>query len=102
MDIGQLVKSLAGRDKGRHYLVIGVEGRNLLLSDGQNRPVMQPKKKNPKHLQPYNCFAPGLKEKLQNNALQDLTVRNTLQSLLAGKCAEENALPGSIPGDSSF
>ncbi|MFY9258659.1 MAG: KOW domain-containing RNA-binding protein [Dethiobacteria bacterium] len=52
---GQLVRSRAGRDKGRHYLVIRViSPREVLLSDGRRRPLSRPKKKNVAHLQPYS------------------------------------------------
>ena len=55
---GQLVRSKAGRDRGRHYLVIKVIGpREVLLSDGRKRPLARPKKKNVAHLQPYLRFA---------------------------------------------
>ncbi len=83
MQVGQLVKSLAGRDKGKHYLVIGFDGRYMLLSDGQNRPINQPKKKNAKHLQAYRCVAPEIQEAVKNHTLQDTTVRNMLNTLLA-------------------
>ncbi|HOL17915.1 MAG TPA: KOW domain-containing RNA-binding protein [Bacillota bacterium] len=52
---GQLVRSLAGRDKGEHYLVIEVLGpRYVLLANGRSRPLSRLKKKNIAHLQRYN------------------------------------------------
>ncbi|HHW73949.1 MAG TPA: RNA-binding protein [Firmicutes bacterium] len=52
---GQLVRSRAGRDKGRHYLVIkALSPREVLLTDGRKRPLSRPKKKNVIHLQPYS------------------------------------------------
>lgn len=51
---GQLVRSLAGRDKGRHYLVLQeIDHKYVLLVDGRRRPVARPKKKNKAHLQHY-------------------------------------------------
>lgn len=51
---GQLVRSLAGRDKGEHYLVIKVLGpRQVLLANGRSRTLGRPKKKNITHLQRY-------------------------------------------------
>ncbi len=51
---GQLVRSLAGRDKGKHYLVSKVlDHKYVLLVDGRCRPVDRPKKKNVAHLQHY-------------------------------------------------
>jgi len=51
---GQLVRSLAGRDKGKHYLVLReLDQKNVLLVDGRSRTVSRPKKKNKAHLQHY-------------------------------------------------
>ncbi len=52
---GQLVRSKAGRDKGKHYLVLEVIGSTrVLLVDGRVRSLNRPKGKNVAHLQPYN------------------------------------------------
>ncbi len=52
---GQLVRSLAGRDKGKHYLVLSeIDQKYVFLVDGQSRPVSRPKKKNRAHLQHYD------------------------------------------------
>ncbi len=51
---GQLVRSMAGRDKGKHYLVLReLDSVYVLLVDGRSRPVNRPKKKNKAHLQHY-------------------------------------------------
>ncbi len=95
MEIGQLIKSLAGRDKGKHYLVIGFEGRYVLLSDGQVRSVERPKRKNLKHLQPYRCVAPEIQAEAQNKTLRDTTVRSALNSLLTAGNGQKNKENGS-------
>jgi len=52
---GQLVRSLAGRDKGELYLVIKVLGpRQVLLANGRDRTLKRLKKKNIAHLQRYH------------------------------------------------
>lgn len=52
---GQLVRSKAGRDKGKHYLVLKVvDSTRALLVDGRGRSLTRPKKKNIAHLQRYN------------------------------------------------
>ncbi len=90
MEIGQLVKSLAGRDKGKHYLVTGFDGNFVLLSDGQVRLVTRPKRKNTKHLQPYRCVVPQIQEEIQQKTLKDTMVRNTLNALLASEGESTN------------
>ncbi|MCR4712169.1 MAG: KOW domain-containing RNA-binding protein [Clostridia bacterium] len=54
---GQLVRSKAGRDSGRYYLVLRAETDFLLVADGRRRPVENPKRKNIRHLQPVHRVA---------------------------------------------
>lgn len=51
---GQLVRSLAGHDKGSLMVILEVteDGQCLYLADGDRRPVTSPKRKNRKHVQP--------------------------------------------------
>ena len=51
---GDLVKSLAGRDFGKIFLVIGVEGKFAYIIDGRVRKIAKPKKKNVKHLEKFS------------------------------------------------
>ncbi len=51
MEIGTVVRSTAGRDKGYLLCVVGEESGCILVCDGKERPLNHPKKKNPKHLQ---------------------------------------------------
>lgn len=50
MQIGKVVLSLAGRDKGKPMAVIACDRETLLLCDGKERPLERPKRKNPKHI----------------------------------------------------
>lgn len=51
MDIvrSDIVKSTAGRDKGKYFFVLGEEGEFLLLADGRTRKIESPKRKKRKH-----------------------------------------------------
>ena len=49
-NVGDLVISLAGRDKGKNFLVVKVEKNNAYLVDGKVRKVGNLKKKNIKHI----------------------------------------------------
>ena len=40
-----IVRSLAGRDKGELFCVVGTEGAYLLLCDGKRRRAERPKRK---------------------------------------------------------
>ncbi len=79
---GQLVRSLAGRDKGKHYLVLGdLDQKHVLLVDGRSRPVSRPKKKNIIHLQRYERRA--VPDGMFNSAqLTDSQVVRSLKELI--------------------
>ncbi len=47
----QIVRSLAGHDKGAFFCVLDTEGDFLLLADGKHRRVEAPKRKRAKHVQ---------------------------------------------------
>ena len=45
-----IVRSDAGRDKGKLFAVLAEEGEYLLLADGKSRKVESPKRKKRKHV----------------------------------------------------
>ncbi len=47
---GNIVRSDAGRDQGKLFYVIRVEGEYLLLADGKGRRVETPKRKKRRHV----------------------------------------------------
>jgi len=98
---GQVVKSLAGRDKGRLYLIIGFAGNRTLLADGRCRTVGNPKKKNPKHLQPYRSVFPEIKESIRQGKLKDIEVRNILNNFLCIEDDNAEVINGSPRNSSS-
>lgn len=51
---GMIVKSVAGRDKERFYLVIKIEGKHVFIADGKVRKLSSLKAKNPLHLKVTN------------------------------------------------
>ncbi len=62
---GSVVKSKAGRDKGRFMVVINFDESHVYVCDGKERPLERPKKKNLRHLQFTNKIFG--KEKMANN-----------------------------------
>ncbi len=54
--VGKVVYSAAGRDKGKFMVIVGVNGSFPLVCDGKERPLEQPKLKNPKHLRFTNIW----------------------------------------------
>ena len=45
-----IVRSDAGRDKGKLFIVLAVQGEYLLLADGKSRKVESPKRKKRRHV----------------------------------------------------
>ena len=65
--LGQLVKSIVGRDKGRFMVVIDVIDENYVyIADGDLRKVENPKKKKVKHLKVFNLKVDLIVDKLNN------------------------------------
>ena len=52
--IGQIVFSKQGRDKGMPFVVLDIQDEYLYLADGKYRLIAKPKKKKLKHVQPTN------------------------------------------------
>ncbi|MBQ7767240.1 MAG: KOW domain-containing RNA-binding protein [Lachnospiraceae bacterium] len=48
---GRYAISKAGRDAGKIYIIVGSENGTLLLADGVERKLANPKKKNSKHVE---------------------------------------------------
>lgn len=83
-ELGQLVKSKTGRDKGKYYFVCGKtqDGTRLLLADGRKRSVQKPKIKNCRHVQIVHYVAQQLKEKIeQQKAVTDEEIRFSFREL---------------------
>lgn len=79
--IGQVVKSKAGRDKGRIFLVLDIiDEDHLYLVDGDLRKLDNPKKKKVKHLIIYNTVLTELPYKLDNKIkLNNAFIRKLLE-----------------------
>ncbi len=50
IEIGRVVISMSGRDKGYFLVVSDMAEGYVFVCDGKERPLERPKKKNPKHL----------------------------------------------------
>lgn len=81
LKIGQIVKSKAGRDKDRVFIISGIlDEQYVLVCDGDLRKLSSPKKKKVKHLVIYNTVLTEFAEKLQSNEnLCDAFVRKQLE-----------------------
>ncbi|AIS53169.1 LSU ribosomal protein L14E [Thermoanaerobacter kivui] len=81
LQIGQIVRSKAGRDKGRVFVVVGkFDDNHVLISDGDLRKIEKPKKKKIKHLQRYNEVLTQIKDKiLKGDNLTNKEIKKALE-----------------------
>ena len=61
-----IVRSDAGRDQGKLFIVLAVEGEYLLLADGKSRKVESPKRKKRRHVQAAFQTESRIAEKIRN------------------------------------
>ena len=62
-----IIRSDAGRDKGKLFVVLAVEGEYLLLADGKSRKVDHPKRKKRRHVLFVSAEKTRLSEKITGN-----------------------------------
>lgn len=82
LQVGQLVRSRAGRDQGRYFMVSAlVDSEYVYLVDGQLRKMEKPKKKKRKHLESHKVYFSSLRQKLEGGQrVFDYEVRQALQA----------------------
>lgn len=76
---GQIVKSIAGHDKGDFQTVLAVDLPFLLLCDGKRRSLETPKRKKAMHVRPTGTVL--TEEQLRTNR----QIRNALRIFCAGE-----------------
>ena len=80
-----IVRSDAGRDKGKLFVVLAAEGEYLLLADGKSRKVENPKRKERRHVLFVSAEETRLSEKIKGNEkITNSELRRTLAA-----CREE-------------
>ena len=83
LDIGQIVKSKAGRDKGKFFVVFGkIDSKHVVIVDGSLRRVDNPKKKQIKHLAKTNITSDAIKAAILNKEkISNAFIRKELEKL---------------------
>lgn len=83
---GAIVRSLAGRDRDRLYVVLEhAPPRDCLVSDGRTRPVDRPKRKNARHLARIADPAEEIAARLATgSALTDEEIRRAVKLVERG------------------
>ena len=81
--LGQLVRSAAGRDQDAKYLVVRLlDDRLVAVADGETRPLERPKKKNCKHLESLGRIDEVISGKLgRGEKVTDEEIRRALREV---------------------
>ena len=86
--MGSVVRSVAGRDRKRVFLVVGTDGEGsgarLLTVDGNLRRVNSPKRKNPGHVRVIGQLSED--ETVRIGELDDEAVRLLIERFDDGRC----------------
>ncbi len=67
LSVGEIVQSLAGRDKGKFFSVIKIDGEYVYIADGRTRKVSTPKRKKIKHLKKVSSMSAELVELIMSD-----------------------------------
>ena len=77
--IGQIVRARAGREKGLFMIVTEVIDENfVLLSDGDHRKFISPKKKKIKHVLKTNIICSDIAASIADGSITDKRIRDAL------------------------
>jgi len=81
LQIGQLVKSKAGRDKGKLFIIKEIiNDKYVYIVDGELRKISNPKKKKIKHLIIYKRVFKEFQEQAENKSkLNNVFVKNLIE-----------------------
>jgi ribosomal protein L14E/L6E/L27E len=81
MEIGTVVFSKMGRDKGKFYAIVKeCEDGFAWIADGDARKLEKPKKKNLSHIKATNTVLEKIAEKLKNDTMvHDAELRSALK-----------------------
>ena len=81
IEVGSVVRSLAGRDQGRLFVVIQeVDSDFVMVANGKLRGMDRLKKKRRKHLKPTGCVVEELRDRLaQGGTVEDHEIRSWLK-----------------------
>ena len=81
ISLGDIVKSVSGRDKGRHFVVMCLENNFVGICDGKLRKTRKIKKKNPKHIKYVGAVSKETKEKLEcGGKIIDAEIRQEIKN----------------------
>lgn len=80
LSLGQFCISKRGRDKGKIYIVYEIVDEDyILLVNGRERKIENPKKKNRRHLQKVNSWIDDFNILKKENKLDDIKIKRFIK-----------------------
>ena len=94
-----IVRSTAGRDRGKLFAVLDTDGEYLLLADGRGRRIESPKRKKRRHAEfVASSEETRLSRKIRGEGrLTNSELRRTLAAYREALCAQEECPPPEAP-----
>ena len=86
MRLGEIVFSIAGRDKDRYYVVVSIENESRVkVADGEFKSIKNAKLKNVKHIKSSEVVLEKIEQKLMDgDQVFDTEIRSALRSYNEG------------------
>lgn len=82
--MGNIVLSIAGRDKNEYFVITKVENNYVYLVDGNIRKVENPKKKKIKHVELTEFFDAEIADRIRNNnKITNQDIRKSLKNKIS-------------------
>ncbi len=83
LEIGNIVISTMGRDKGLYFIVVGVEENYVYLVDGSVRKIDKPKKKKIKHIELTSMHEENIANRVINrHKITNQDIKRALKEVL--------------------
>lgn len=96
IQIGQIVCSTQGRDKGAYYIVLTVSSNICCVADGEYKTIKKPKKKNISHVEGKPVIITEIAQKLENKTkINDQMIYHSLYEYKKGLKGVKNGNRGS-------
>ncbi len=78
--IGQVVRSKAGRDNGKAFMIVRTEDNYVYIADGAIRKLESPKRKKIKHIQGSYNISEEIAARIENGTAENYMLRRFLRS----------------------
>ena len=76
--IGQVIRTKAGRDNGKTFMVVETDGNYVYVADGETRRLENTKKKKLKHIQGSYSISEEIAQRIKDGTAENYMIRQFL------------------------